>query len=88
MASRIKNCRNHFRYRLSQRFKIKRADARGIEETLMQRLFLGTLNFLKEDMDTIKVWFPELHRKCVVIFDKQKNVFITGYKRNNIKYSI
>jgi len=80
--SRLARCRRHFRYRISIRFHIKRKIVLNLEMILMRKLFLGKLIIVKENKRSLMIWYPDLHEKCILIFDKKRNVFLTGYVGN------
>lgn len=75
----IYKSRRHFRRSLQCRFKIPRNITQELERYLMRDLFMGRLNILDEDDRGLKIHFPAIHKKCILIFSKETNVFITGY---------
>jgi len=83
--SRKSRFRRHFKWRLHFRFHLKSQIVQEVEAILMQRLFINKLHILKETEDTVKIWYPELHKKCILIFDKKENVFVTAYKKRKLK---
>ena len=75
-------CIRHFKYRIKRRFHLDNTMIVQLEKILMRRLFLGKLKIVEEDERALRIWFPELHKKCILIFDKKDNIFITGYVGN------
>lgn len=40
---------------------------------------MGKLRILEEEDRGLKIYFPAIHEKCILIFSKQLNVFVTSY---------
>jgi len=77
--------RRHFRKRLEYRFGIKTSFAQELEKQLMSELFIGCLKIVENTDQDLKIHYPAIHNKCILIFSKESNTFITGYPANGDK---
>lgn len=76
------SARLHFRKRLKYRFKFHNDFSQQLERQLMSELFMGSLKIVEEDEHGLKIHYPAIHNRCILIFNKEINVFISGYPAN------
>lgn len=79
----IRKARRHFRHSLKWRFKIPSIETQELEKSLMRELFMGNLNVVEDEERGLKIYYPAIHNRCILVFSKSANVFITGYKLSN-----
>ncbi len=85
MAHKIRKQNRHFVRRIASRFYMKYRQASKVRDDVISLLILNQLPILFEDKEIVKVWYPQLHKQCVLIFDKINKILITGYKVKNFE---